>query len=250
MPPVSGWYPDPTGRFEYRFHNDRQWTADVASNGQRYVDPLPPPPPNLPAGVPPPVPPGVPQAPSAGGSNGMAVAAMVCGIVAVATAWVPLFGILGLIAAIVALALGIPALARSRHTGARRGQAIAGIITGSVGLVLGIAGLVLTVALFRAVERFEDPGPLDVRLTSCTSADGFVVATGEIENLSSSTRDYTVLVELGRGERDRVEVEDVPPGETATFTARESGFDPDPDCRIVSVDGPVPFGLDPDLFVD
>ena len=53
----------------------------------------------------------VARAPSAGGSNGMAVAAMVCGIVAVATAWVPLFGILGLIAAIVALALGIPALA-------------------------------------------------------------------------------------------------------------------------------------------
>ena len=26
---MSGWYPDPTGRFEYRYHNGAAWTADV-----------------------------------------------------------------------------------------------------------------------------------------------------------------------------------------------------------------------------
>ena len=35
-----GWYPDPSGRFEFRFHNGSLWTADVSTNGQRYVDPL------------------------------------------------------------------------------------------------------------------------------------------------------------------------------------------------------------------
>jgi hypothetical protein len=220
VPPVSGWYPDPTGRFEYRFHNGQQWTADVAANGQRYVDPLPPPPPGVPAGAPP-VPPGAAQAPTGGRGNGMAVAAMVCGIVAVATSWIPLFGILGLISGIVGLALGITALGRSRRTGQRRGQAIAGIVTGSVGIALGIAGLVLTVVLFRAVQRFDDPGPVTATLTSCSEDDGFLVAEGELENLSGTTRDYSVLVQLGRGKRDRVEM-----------------------------DGPVPFGLDPDLFLD
>ena len=37
---MSGWYPDPTGRFEYRFHNDQGWTADVSTGGRRSVDPL------------------------------------------------------------------------------------------------------------------------------------------------------------------------------------------------------------------
>ncbi|MBA3281891.1 MAG: DUF2510 domain-containing protein, partial [Acidimicrobiia bacterium] len=26
VPAVSGWYPDPTGRFEYRYHNGHAWT--------------------------------------------------------------------------------------------------------------------------------------------------------------------------------------------------------------------------------
>ena len=37
-----GWYNDPAGRFEYRYHNGAVWTSDVASHGQRYVDPMAP----------------------------------------------------------------------------------------------------------------------------------------------------------------------------------------------------------------
>lgn len=249
MRPVSGWYPDPTGRFEYRFHNDQHWTADVATNGQRFVDPLPPPgaPGSAPAPFASPGPPGPPPA-SGGESNGIAVAAMVCGIVAVATAWIPFFGVLGMIAGIVALALGIPALARSRPTGRRRGPAIAGIVTGSIGIALGVLGIVFSVLLFRAIQRFDDPGPVAATLTDCVEEGGELVATGEVENLSSTTRDYSVLVRLGPGVRDRVEVDDVAPGATATFTARERAAGGGADCRIIAVDGPVPFGLDPDLF--
>ena len=36
---ASGWYPDPTGRFDLRFHNGCDWTADVARDGERFVDP-------------------------------------------------------------------------------------------------------------------------------------------------------------------------------------------------------------------
>jgi hypothetical protein len=244
---VSGWYPDPTGRFEYRFHNDVHWTADVASNGQRYVDPLPPPGTNTLSAPPPPA--GAPP-PSGGANNGIAIAAMVCGIVAVTTAWIPFLGIVGLIAGIVALALGIPALSRSRATGRRRGPAIAGIVTGAIGIVLGVLGIVLTVALYRAVERFDDPGPVRASLTDCREDGGDLVAEGQLENLSSTTRDYSVLVRLGPGARDRVEIDDVAPGATATFVARDRAEGGGPDCRIVSVDGPIPFGLDPDLFED
>jgi hypothetical protein len=36
----EGWWPDPTGRFEYRYFNGRHWTLYVGRNGVRYEDPL------------------------------------------------------------------------------------------------------------------------------------------------------------------------------------------------------------------
>jgi hypothetical protein len=229
---VSGWYPDPTGRFEYRYHNDREWTADVASGGRRFVDPLPATP-----------------APAEPGGNGLAVAGMVCGVVAVVIAWVPFVAVLGLITALVGLALSIPGLARSRRTGSRRAFAIAGIITSACALVLGVLGVVLTVALVRAIDRFDDPGPYDARLTACTAEGREIVATGQVENLGNDTQTYSVLVRLSPDAVERVVVEDVPAGATADFEARErAAVDDEPDCRILAVDGPPPFGLDPELF--
>ena len=79
-----------------------------------------------------------------------------------------------------------------------------------------------------------------------------LVARGEVDNRSARERDYTVLVELEPGQRDRVAVDDVAPGATGEFTVRGddrvlSTADTS-DCRLVSVDGPVPFGLDPSIF--
>ena len=106
---MAGWYPDPTGRFEYRYHNDRHWTADVSTNGQRYVDPLPTPV----AG------PTGDRRPAAAphttvAATASAIASMVCGIVALVIAWLPFIGVIGLAAAVVGLALAIPALRRSK----------------------------------------------------------------------------------------------------------------------------------------
>jgi hypothetical protein len=233
---VSGWYPDPTGRFEYRYHNDQVWTADVSSSGQRFVDPLP-----------------TSSGSTPTGRNGLAVAGMVCGIAAVATTWIPFVVVVGVISAMVGLGLSIPALARSRTTGSGRAFAIAGIVTSSCALALAAVGIVLTVVLARAVERYEEPGPNEVRVTECRATDGGeIVASGEIDNLSDTQRSYSVLVELGAGGRDSVLVEDVPPGGTARFEARDQGsgtvLDEDPECRVESVNGPPPFGLDPDIF--
>ena len=231
---MSGWYPDPTGRFEYRYHNDRVWTADVASGGRRFVDQLP-------------VPPSGP--PAERGGNGLAVAGMVCGVVAVVIAWVPFVAVLGLITATVGLALSIPGLARSRETGGRRAFAIAGIVTSACALVLGVLGVVLTVALMRAIDRFDDPGPYDARLTTCTAQGGEIVATGQLENLGDDTQTYSVLVRLAPDALERVVVEDVPAGATADFEAQERSFTGgEPECRILAVDGPPPFGLPADLF--
>lgn len=237
---MSGWYPDPTGRFEYRYHNDLHWTADVANAGRRYVDPLPAP--GAPAGV------HVPGGPSTGTGNGIAIASMVCGITAVVIAWVPFFGILGLVGAIVGLALAVPALRRSRPTGHRRGAAITGLVTSLVGIVLGVVGIVLAVALVRAVVRYEEPGAHEATITSCVEEGAEVIAAGEITNRSDSDRSYSVLVRLSTGEQEWATVDDVPAGETAPFRVRERVRSPDGECRIVVVRGPTPLGLDPEVF--
>ena len=234
---MSGWHPDPTGRFEFRYHNDEVWTADVSSAGRRFVDPVP-------AGGP---------APAPSARNGLAVAGMVCGIVAATIAWIPFVVVLGVIVAIVGLALSTVALSRSRAIG-RRGFAVAGIVTSVGALGLAVVGIVLTVVLARVVERFQEPGPNDARLIDCAVGEGpaEVVARGEVENLGRDERTYSVLVRLGDEGLDWVLVEDVPAGATVEFEARDR--DPrtevgdEPACAIEKVYGRPPFGLDPELF--
>lgn len=244
MPPVSGWYPDPTGRFEFRYHNDAQWTSDVASGGQRFVDPSPV------TGAQPPTPRGDSRAPA--GRNGLATAALVLGIIATTTSWVPFVGVVGLICGIVGLCLAIPAVRRSTPTGDRRGAAIAGTVTSACGIVFGVLGIFFTVALYRAVDRYEHPGSFTERIITCTADDGSILVTGEIENRSSRTRDYTLTVALAPGLTQHVTVDDVAAGDTGTFSHtaivdRFTSVDTS-DCRITAVNGPVPFGLDPSIF--
>ena len=45
---TQAWYPDPGGRHQYRYWDGQVWTDHVSDNGQATVDPLPPPPANLP----------------------------------------------------------------------------------------------------------------------------------------------------------------------------------------------------------
>ncbi len=38
---APGWHPDPSGRFEHRWHDGQNWTSNVATRGQQYDDPAP-----------------------------------------------------------------------------------------------------------------------------------------------------------------------------------------------------------------
>ncbi len=38
---APGWYPDPSRRYEHRWHDGRAWTSTVATQGQQYHDPSP-----------------------------------------------------------------------------------------------------------------------------------------------------------------------------------------------------------------
>jgi hypothetical protein len=79
-----------------------------------------------------------------GGTPGKAVAALVLGIVGIMSAIVPFVGIV-----LGALALGLGLAARSqirREGGSGDGQALAGIILGTLTLIIGVGILVLAFA--------------------------------------------------------------------------------------------------------
>jgi hypothetical protein len=103
----------------------------------------PPPPPGqpppggypAPGGYPPPG--GYPQA--AGRRNGVGVAALVIGVVALVLVVLLLFSPLGAFLGLVAVVLGIVGLARANRGEAdNRGQAVTGLVTGGLALLIGI----------------------------------------------------------------------------------------------------------------
>jgi hypothetical protein len=73
----------------------------------------------------------------AGGHNGLAVAALVTGIVGVVFAW--LFAVVGLALGVVAVSLG----AVARRNGGRTGQATAGLVLGAVAIISAIVNMVI-----------------------------------------------------------------------------------------------------------
>jgi hypothetical protein len=247
---VPGWYPDPSGRFEARFHNGIAWTADVSTDGQRFVDPLgtaPPQPGASPArsssqsGIP------VQQA-----SNKPATAAMVLGIVALAISWMPFIVLIGGIAALLALAFGTVGLRNSKTSEVGRSFAMTGLITGAVGLALCVIGVALSVVVLDAIDRYENPEAHSASVTSCRLDGTTATLAGEISNLAGRQADFSVEVAFVRAGTNntqhstRVSVNDVAPGETVTFEVDRKVALDEIDCIIRGVDGPLPFGLEID----
>jgi Domain of unknown function (DUF4190)/Protein of unknown function (DUF2510) len=141
---LGAWRSDPFGRHEYRYWDGNAWTEHVADQGRIGTDaPDPlgsvlPPPPVLTAAAPS----GFQNAPvvyvTQPRNNGLAIAAMVLGIV-----WVYWIG------SLLALIFGYVALSqikKSQGSQRGRGMAIAGVVLGYVGLAL-LALVIVLVAL-------------------------------------------------------------------------------------------------------
>lgn len=254
MSTAPGWYPDPSGRYEHRYHNGSSWTADVAVEGRRFVDPGGPWRPS--AGPPragePPA--GAQPASTPGGRNRSAVAALVLGISAATLGWVPFLCFLTAVAAVLAVVFGVAGRRRARATGTARSFATWGLALGAVGLPVSALGIGLTAVVLRALDRYEEPAAHEIALTACTLDGATVRATGQLTNRSDGTATFTVRVALarragGRGaEIERVELSGVAPGATVDWSAtgRPDGVtDGAPTCTIDAVRGPLPYGIDP-----
>ena len=233
-----GWYADPMGRFELRYFNGAAWTADVSANGARFVDPL-----GLDIAR------GDGDGSTLGATNGPASAAMVLGIIAVATAWIPFVVVVGVIAAVLAVALGLVGLRRSQTSGAGRNRAIVGLATGASGLLAAVLGVVLTMIVVGVYDDYLNPAPHEVAITSCTVTGSRATATGLLTNLGDSTADFSVLVGFVRPGTDnvdrqgRTDVDDVAAGDSVEFTVERQVSLDDVDCLVNDVNGPLPFGL-------
>jgi hypothetical protein len=240
-----GWYADPLRRFELRYYNGSSWTADVSSDGNRFVDPL---------GVELSVAStardsrnGVPS--SGAATNSPATAAMVLGIIAIAISWLPFVVVLGAVAALLALTFGAVGVRRSSESGVGRSRAVVGLVTGACGLAVAVLGAILTVVVLDVYDAYLDPGPNDAAITSCEIVGSRAMASGTLENLGTDTADFSVLVGFVEAGDDtprhtaRVELDDVGPGRTSEFQVERQVELDEVECIVVEVTGPLPFGL-------
>jgi len=236
------WYPDPTGRYEFRYFNGVSWTADVASRGQRSVDPL--------GHI------GGPARPArrAGGAgpgtqDRLATASLVLGIVGICLSWVPIVFVAGGVCAVLAVVFAL--VARRREPRDTRGFIGVGLATGAGGLALVAVGVWTTVLVFDAIDRYEHPPAASADLTTCRADDHQVTIAGTIENRGRRASEFRVVVSVprraGAAVRVAIPVDEVEPGDTAAFTtvatiadalSREGDA-----CRVVDITGPLPFGV-------
>ncbi len=80
-------------------------------------------------------------------TNGIAIAAGVCGIIAVAVCWIPFVDYLSIVLGVLAVIFGIIGVRRADAYGSGRGMAITGIVCGSVGLAIAFVFLLLIFAV-------------------------------------------------------------------------------------------------------
>lgn len=221
-----------------RWFNGATWTADVSTNGQRYVDP------QGVAGT-------APSYHQPRARNGMATAAVVCGSIAALISWVPFVVVVGIVLAVLAITFGVIGRKRARTIGTGSGPATAGIITGFIGLLGAAVGIWLSVIIWNAVVAFIEPGRHTAEIDDCRIGATEVDVEATVTNTSTTTRDYTVfLIPTGNGGGSLpppVSLTDVEPGEARHFTVVIEDFSERQACSIqLQVQGPLPFGLEMD----
>ena len=212
-----GWYPDPTGRHDLRYHNGASWTGDVSTDGIRRVSPW-----------------------ESGTRARSATVALVLGIVSMCIGWIPFVSFFAIGAGIAAIVLGF----RRRANPDVRSAANAAIVTGAVGLVFASVGTWLAFVVVDAVSRYEDPGAYRIDGLVCAETDGITRANGTITNLTDGTRSYTIAIAFDDERSRTIEVDDVEAGGAVSFVVDEDLRFDELSCTIDAVNGPRPFGID------
>jgi Protein of unknown function (DUF2510) len=236
----SGWHPDPSGRYEFRYFNGLAWTQDVSINGVRFVD----------SGA---------VAPTASPSKAVPILGFLLGLGALLVAWIPFVFVVGAAAGIAAIVLGIVSLRRAKSGAtAGRGFAVSGLVLGGVSLALCSVGIILTVKAVDEFSAYTNPGANEVTIERCETSGARLVIEGTITNLddtqgANDTHDYDIAIEV---RRNHTVVDVVHQSVLAVQTQHSMKWSTSMivpsgtagatiDCRVFSVNGPFPFGLKP-----
>lgn len=157
--------------------------------------------------------------------NGMAVASMVLGILAVVTFWIPFLNVISYVFAIIAIGLGIAAMVKSRRHKVGRGMAIAGLVMAAVSFVGATAVNNATVdAIDESISSVTvDADEVDVTLGEPTTDQyGYTTITVTMTNTSDENQSpwVTVSAESADGtelyDTGHAIVNDLKPGQTTT----------------------------------
>jgi Domain of unknown function (DUF4190) len=163
--------------------------------------------------------------------NGLAVAALVLGIVGVVAGVTVILFFVAFPLGVLALIFGLVGQSNARkRDGAGRGQAIAGTVLGSVTIGLSIIGLLIIVVWVRDTEITvkgpfrlgrADPAVFDATVDTCTQERDFAESTGTITNTSNVRQTFVVVVAF-REDATRVgegtdQIRGLLPGETARW---------------------------------
>lgn len=99
---------------------------------------------------PPPTPqPGLQMPAPAKGSNGLATAGFVLGLLGLLASWIPVLNVVGMILGVIGAVLAAVGLAKVKTTGAGKGLAISGLILGVLAVIVAI---IINVAFVSAVD--------------------------------------------------------------------------------------------------
>ncbi len=191
---------------------------------------------------------------SGGGGKGMAIAALVVGVIALLGSWIPFVGFGFATLGLVAIVLGvIGAIQAKRNAAGGRGLAITGIVLGVVSILLSIASVVVFFAVAanetsNAIEEIETEFGGYETDTEVILADHLDVEFGELEvtgdpdfpdtrmdvTLTNKgdvaaefTLDVAALVGGSEVETDFLFSETIEPGESATLDGFTLVFEPE-----------------------
>lgn len=92
-------------------------------------------------------------------TNGIAIAAGVCGIIAVVLCWIPFIDYISVVLGTLAIIFGIIGVRRADGYGSGKGMAITGIVCGTVGLAIALLFLLLIFAIVSSVNVVGGAGP-------------------------------------------------------------------------------------------
>lgn len=162
--------------------------------------------------------------------NGMAVASMVLGIIAILFVWIPFANTISLVLAVIAIGLGIPALIKANKIHKGKGPAIAGVV---LAVLSGFGFFAVNAATVEAIdegltaveEELDATDEITAEFGTVTTSYGSSEVPVTVTNTSSDTQTFfvTIVAESPDGsvqyDSTTVVTSDLKPGQSATETA-------------------------------